>query len=114
MKNISIKYNPYHIQTEILVEGKLPKDNSKLHFGKLRLQEWAEEIPDILVKECNDREFCIHFTGTPTDYNDLKEGFRSKSDIVTVSKWSREEIFLMFLLSKMRLTTYLLRFRKDP
>ena len=27
----------------------------------------------------------------PTDYNDLKEGFRSKSDIVTVSKWSREE-----------------------
>ena len=91
MKNISIKYNPYHIQTEILVEGKLPKDNSKLHFGKLRLQEWAEEIPDILVKECNDREFCIHFTGTPTDYNDLKEGFRSKSDIVTVSKWSREE-----------------------
>lgn len=91
MKNISIKYNPYHIQTEILIEGKAPKDNSKLHFGKLRLQEWAEEIPDILVKECNDREFCIHFIGTPTDYNDLKEGFKSKSDMVTVSKWSRDE-----------------------
>lgn len=91
MKKISIKYNPYHIQTEILIDGKAPKDNSKLHFGKLRLQEWAEEIPDILVKECNDREFNIHFIGTPTDYNDLKEGFKSKTDSVMVSKWSREE-----------------------
>lgn len=91
MKNITIKYNPYHIQTEILIEGIAPKDNSKLHFGKLRLQEWAEEIPDILVKECSDREFIIHFIGTPTDYDDLKEGFKSKSDMVSVSKWSREE-----------------------
>lgn len=91
MKNITIKYNPYHIQTEILIEGNAPKDNSKLHFGKLRLQEWAEEIPDILVKECSDREFIIHFIGTPTDYDDLKEVFKSKSDMVSVSKWSREE-----------------------
>lgn len=91
MKKVTIKYNPYHIQTEILIDGTEPKDNSKLHFGKRRLQEWAEEIPDILVKESSDREFNIHFIGTPTDYNDLKEGFNSKLDIVSVSKWSREE-----------------------
>lgn len=91
MKTVTIKYNPYNIQTEILIDGRAPKDNSKLHFGKLRLQEWAEEIPDILVKECSDREFEIHFIGTPTDYNDLKEGFKSKSDIVSVSNWNRDE-----------------------
>lgn len=91
MKKIHIKYNPYHIQTEILIDGKAPKDNSKLHFGKLRIQEWAEELPEILVKECSDREFTIHFVGTLTDFNDLKEAFNSKSDIISVSKWSRDE-----------------------
>ena len=91
MKIIHIKYNPYHIQTEILIDGKAPKDNSKLHFGKLRIQEWAEELPEILVKECSDREFTIHFVGTLTDFNDLKEAFNSKSDIISVSKWSRDE-----------------------
>lgn len=91
MKNITIKYNPYHIQTEILIEWNVPKDNSKLHFGNRRLQEWAEEIPGILVKECSDREFTIHFIGTSTDFNDLKEGFKSKADEVFVSKWSRDE-----------------------
>lgn len=91
MKEVTIKYNPYQIQTEILIDGRAPKDNSKMHFGKLRIQEWAEELPEILVKECSDREFIVHFIGTPTDYNDLREGFNSKSDIVSVSKWSREE-----------------------
>lgn len=91
MKKLQIKYNPYHIQSEILIDGKAPKDNSKLHFGKLRIQEWAEVLPEILVKECSDRDFNIHFVGTLTDFNDLKEAFNSKSDIVSVSKWSRDE-----------------------
>lgn len=91
MIKITIKYNPYHIQTEVLINGKPPKDNSKLHFGKRRIQEWAEEIPDILVKECRDRQFCIHFIGIQSDFEDLKEGFNSKSDIVSISQWSREQ-----------------------
>lgn len=44
MKNVSIKYNPYLLKTEIKIDGEVPKSNSSLHFGKQRLQEWAEKF----------------------------------------------------------------------
>ena len=72
MKKIHIKYNPYHIQTEILIDGKAPKPNSKLNFGKLRIQEWSTRLPKILVDECSDRNYEILFDGTQTDFDDLK------------------------------------------
>lgn len=90
MKKVNIKYNPYHLVTEILIDGNAPKANSKLHFGKRRIQEWAEQLPDILVNEYNDREFCINFVGICTDYEDLREAFESKSKMVSVTKWSRD------------------------
>lgn len=34
MKNIKITYNPYLIKTSVLIEGKTPKPNSRLNFGK--------------------------------------------------------------------------------
>ena len=55
MKKIEIKYNPFLISTEILIDNKKPKANSSLNFGKLRLQEWAGNLPDILVSEYSDK-----------------------------------------------------------
>ena len=72
MKKIHIKYNPYHIQTDILIDGKAPKPNSKLNFGKLRIQEWSTRLPKILVDECSERNYEILFDGTQTDFDDLK------------------------------------------
>ena len=66
MKRIKITYNPYLIKTSVLVEGKSPKPNSKLNFGKIRLQEWSNNIVDILVEECRDRNFQIEFVGLET------------------------------------------------
>ena len=74
MKNVKIKYNPFTKTTDVIVDGKKPKGNSSLHFGEKRLQEWAGELPAILVNEYQDRNFAIEFTGTLADFEDLKSG----------------------------------------
>ena len=72
--NIKIKYNPFLKSTEILVDNQKPANNSSLHFGEKRLQEWAGELPQILVSELRDSNFSIEFTGTLADFEDLKLG----------------------------------------
>lgn len=76
MKKVFIKYNPYKLETEITVDGRTPAGNSKLRekaASGSRLQEWIEELPDILVDEYNDSSFDILFHGTLLDYEDLDE-----------------------------------------
>jgi hypothetical protein len=72
MRDIFIKYNPYCLETEVLIDGKKPKPNSKLNFGDRRLQEWIEELPDILFEECSTREFALTFHGTNLDFEDVE------------------------------------------
>ena len=74
MKRVSIKYNPYKLETEITVDGKNLAQNSKLGERSAdgsRLQEWVEELPKFLVEEFNDKEFDIKFHGTLLDWEDL-------------------------------------------
>ena len=85
MRNIFIKYNPYQVKTEILVDEKPLKKNSRLNFGDRRLQEWIDDLPEILLEECNTREFKILFHGTMPDYEDVvaiaEQAKREKIDI---------------------------------
>lgn len=85
MRNIFIKYNPYQVKTEILVDDKPLKKNSRLNFGERRLQEWIDDLPKILLEECNTREFKILFHGTMPDYEDVvaiaEQAKREKIDI---------------------------------
>ena len=74
MKNVCIKYNPFTKTTEVLVDGKKPKENSSLNFGEKRLQEYAGELPTILESEYQDKNFAVEFTGTLADFDDLKSG----------------------------------------
>ncbi len=71
MNEVFIKYNPYKLETEITINGNLPKMDSKLNVGNTRLQEWIDELPEILVEECNTMNFRIIFHGTILDYEDL-------------------------------------------
>ena len=48
MREIFIKYNPYRLETSITIDDAAPKQNSRLNFGDRRLQEWIEELPEIL------------------------------------------------------------------
>ncbi|MGL4607580.1 MAG: dynamin family protein [Eubacteriaceae bacterium] len=71
MKHIFIKYNPYKLETDISVDGIPVKSNSKLNKGSERLQEWLEDLPEILKDECNTENFKVTFHGTVLDYEDL-------------------------------------------
>ena len=71
MRTVFIKYNPYKVETEIKIDGKDVKKNSALNVGEKRLQEWIEDLPKILVNECNTTDFKISFHGTILDYEDL-------------------------------------------
>ncbi|MGP1599089.1 dynamin family protein [Peptoanaerobacter stomatis] len=71
MREISIKYNPYRLETEVLIDGSNPKQNSRLNVEDRRLQEWIEDLPEILFEECSDRNFKVIFYGTQLDYEDV-------------------------------------------
>ena len=76
MKKIFIKYNPYSLETEFTIDGQPLPENSRI--GELacsgsRLQDWVEDLPSILIEECNDNNFDITFHGTSADYEDLAE-----------------------------------------
>ena len=73
MKTIYIKYNPYKVETEIRIDDELVKENSQLNVKGKRLQEWVENLPEILVEECNDSEYKIIFHGTALDFDDVQE-----------------------------------------
>ena len=76
MKNVSISYNPYKLKTHITVDGKELAKNSELRERSAegnRLQEWVEDLPDMLLNEFNDNKFAVSFHGTVMDYEDLKE-----------------------------------------
>ena len=81
MKQIKITYNPYLIKTSVLIDGKAPKPNSRLNFGKIRLQEWANNIAKILVEESRDRNFKIEFIGLETDFEDLRAAISEAKDV---------------------------------
>lgn len=72
MREVWIKYNPYKVETQVTIDGQPVKKNSALNFGARRLQEWIESLPEILVKECNTKQFHIVFHGTLLDFEDLQ------------------------------------------
>lgn len=41
MREVFIKYNPYRLITEITVDGKAVKKDSRLNVADKRLQEWG-------------------------------------------------------------------------
>lgn len=84
MKQVVIKYNPYLNKTQIQIDNQLPKPNSKLNVDGLRLQEWVENLPQMLIDEYRDSNFEIDFIGTQADFDDVVsavEAFRDKADI---------------------------------
>lgn len=64
------------METEFTIDGQSLPENSRI--GELacpgsRLQDWIEDLPSILIEECNDNNFDITFHGTSADYEDLAE-----------------------------------------
>ena len=71
MKRVFIKYNPYQVTTEITIDDKPLKKNSRLNVPDQRIQEWVDNLPDILFEECSTKDFEITFHGTELDFEDV-------------------------------------------
>lgn len=71
MKRVFIKYNPYQVTTEITIDDQPLKKNSRLNVPDQRLQEWVDNLPDILFEECSTKDFEITFQGTILDFEDV-------------------------------------------
>ena len=99
MKEMLIKYNPYRLETTILVDGDAPQQKSKLHFADIRLQEWVEELPQIIFEEYRTRRFKITFQGTILDFEDVeamareagKDGFNIELEHIPVKEVADKE-----------------------
>lgn len=78
MKKVFIEYNPYTLETKIIVDGKEITQNGAIGeriISGSRLQEWVEDLPEMLCREYKDTDFDIEFHGTMLDYEDLIEIF---------------------------------------
>lgn len=73
MTHVNITYNPYKLTTVITINGEKPKIASLSDLSGRRLQAWVDDLPEMLIKECNDNTFEINFIGTRADYTDLRE-----------------------------------------
>jgi GTPase Era involved in 16S rRNA processing len=83
MKEVFIKYNPYKLETDVKVDGKKLAQNSKLDERTVdgsRLQEWVEDLPQMLIGEYNDTDFEVTFHGTLLDCEDLAAAFNDAQE----------------------------------
>ncbi len=86
MAQVSIKYNPYKMETQISINGKDITTDSGLYKiikGK-RLQEWVAKFPQMLVDELNTVDFDIEFYGMPLDWDDFEDVFKRAKDNGTI------------------------------
>lgn len=73
MVQIKMIYNPFKLETIVEINGKkIPRD-SEFNVDNKKLQEWIDDLPKKLIKECNSKEADIIFHGMQADYQDLLE-----------------------------------------
>lgn len=93
MREVTIKYNPYMVKTEITIDGMEPAGNSWFvgNSGK-RLQEWVDDLPQKLVDEENDAQFHIKFHGTTPDMEDVRDSLDFAAQSIPDFSYTLEHI----------------------
>ena len=72
MVRVSIDYNPYIMDFKAQFNGKDPRINSLVEkYENIPLQEWIEDVPEILYNEMNGYDFDLEYSGPKLDYDDL-------------------------------------------
>lgn len=89
MAQIYVKYNPYRLETTLMVNGRDISTDSVLYKvtkGK-RLQEWIGKFPQMLREELNTVDFTLEFCGMDLDWDDFEESFKQaqREGIVRIS-----------------------------
>ena len=71
---VYFKYNPYTVESEILIDGvAIEPPNRLFDLKNERIQVWLDQFLPILIEMCNDNSFQIDFYGLQLDYDDLVE-----------------------------------------
>ena len=89
MAQVYVKYNPYRLETRLMVNGRDVSTDSilyKVTKGK-RLQEWIGKFPKMLREELNTLDFSLEFCGMALDWDDFENAFEQaqKEGIIKVS-----------------------------
>lgn len=89
MAQVYVKYNPYRLETTLMVNGRDISTDSilyKVTKGK-RLQEWIGKFPKMLREELNTVGFALEFCGMPLDWDDFEDAFEQaeREDLVKIS-----------------------------
>lgn len=73
MNRIDITHNPLTIETEFLVNDKVPAPSCKLlNFKPVRFQFWVERLfPELAELLNGDERYRVRFTGVQADFEDL-------------------------------------------
>ncbi|PED57379.1 GTPase [Bacillus anthracis] len=72
--NISMKYNPYKVETQLWIDSENLMETTKFGaFKHDRLQVWVEKLFPMLVEELNEDAFNLEFIGTLPDFEDIEE-----------------------------------------
>ena len=72
MTQILVKYNPYKVETNIMIDGEEIKEDSYLSkYKNERLQVWVEDLIPQLINQLNENNFKLIFNGTKLDYDDV-------------------------------------------
>lgn len=76
MITAELVHNPYLLETKIRFNNQEPRINSlAIKYEKDKLQSWIEQIPSIFHDEMNGYDFSLEFSGTKTDFEELKKAF---------------------------------------
>ena len=76
MITAELEHNPYLLETTIRFNGQEPRINSLVEkYLKEKLQTWIKKVPSIFHDEMNGYDFTLEFTGTKTDFEELKKSF---------------------------------------
>ena len=76
MAKVELKYNPYLVETEIIFNGIKPRINSLVEkYQHESLQFWVRKVPYIFHDEMNGYDFDLEFSGTNTDFEEIKRSF---------------------------------------
>lgn len=71
---VTMKYNPYKVETQLSLDSNNLMVSSKFAtFKNERLQVWIEKLFPMLVDELNDDIFDFEFIGTMPDFEDIKQ-----------------------------------------
>lgn len=70
---VTMKYNPYKVETQLYVDNENLMDSTKFSaYKNERLQVWIEILFPMLVDEINDDIFDFEFIGTMPDFEDIQ------------------------------------------